>query len=336
MVRGLRSIGTLAEFWKVVRELNPQTIEQDATRNFRVIITGSLSDDVDWLFSLLTKGQPAIASVISKPLVPGDSSVDSLPVADLYVYVARPGVSLSRDEAGAIQRLDARGYPVLLVLCRADGVDSEDGAVLGSDLVVGTIPAHRMVVIERESVRDIEEKLLPAVLEVVPHLHLALARQVPLFRLLVSQQVIRETSRVNAEFAALSSVPANIPILGTLVATGADLVVLTKNQVMMLLKLAAIHDRDLSAKLSLAAEIAPVVGGAFMWRSLARTLVDLLPGSVSFVPKTLIAAVGTYVVGSIALHYYQVGTRPDSLTMAQLRSDGLQGALKLLTQIRGR
>lgn len=333
MVRGLGTFGMLTEFWKVVRELNPQAIEQESTHGFRFVIAGDSTVDLGWLRDVLTDGRPENGSIVVKPLGTGGSAVEDLPAADLYIYVARPGVRLSRDEADAIHRLDSKGSPIVLVLSPSGEVDSEEDVKLNADLVLGTIPLHRIVVLRHGSAQDVDAELLPSLLEVAPHLHLPLARQLPRFRPLVAQQLIRETSRVNAEFAMLSSIPSNIPIVGALVATGADLIVLTKNQVMMLFKLAAIHDRDLAARLVLATEIAPVVGGAFMWRTMARSLAGMLPGIVSFVPKTLVAAVGTYVVGSIALYYYQMGTRPDSYTVAQFRRDGLQGALRLVPQL---
>lgn len=332
MVRGLGTFSMLTEFWKVVRELNPQAIEQESTHSFRFVIAGDSTVDLGWLRDALTDGRPENDSVVVKPL---GTAAEDLPTADLYIYVAKPGVRLSRDEANAIHRLDSKGYPIVLVLSPSDEVDFEEDVKLSVDLVLGTIPLHRIVVLRRGSTQDVDDKLLPALLEVAPHLHLPLARQLPRFRPLVAQQLIRETSSVNAEFAVLSSIPASIPLVGALVATGADLMVLTKNQVMMLFKLAAIHDRDLAARLALVGEIAPVVGGAFLWRSVARTLAGMLPGIIAFVPKTLVAAVGTYVVGSIALYYYQMGTRPDSHTVAQFRRDGLQGALRLLPQLEG-
>src|SRR5687768_18549997 len=102
---------------------------------------------------------------------------------------------------------------------------------------------------------------------------------------------------------------------------GADSLVLTKNQALLVFKLAAIHGRALDSKMQLAAEIAPVVGAAFVMRNVARALVGLLPGIVSAVPKAAIAFAGTYVVGQSAHYYYRWGRRPKKETLEQFSRD---------------
>jgi hypothetical protein len=125
-----------------------------------------------------------------------------------------------------------------------------------------------------------------------------------------TQELVKETSRVNAEFAAVSSFPGLIPIVGGLAASGADLLVLTKNQAMLLVKLATVHGRPTDNRLQLLSEIVPVVGAAFLWRWAARTLVSLLPSPLSVAPRVAVAYVGTYVVGRTAAYYYEQGHRP--------------------------
>ena len=70
------------------------------------------------------------------------------------------------------------------------------------------------------------------------------------------------------------------------------------------------------------AEIAPVVGGAFVWRTIARSLVGFFPAYVSAVPKTAVAYVGTYTVGEIARYYYASGKRPSPGVIEAIRAEG--------------
>jgi hypothetical protein len=49
-----------------------------------------------------------------------------------------------------------------------------------------------------------------------------------------------------------------------------------------------------------------VLGGGFVWRQVARTLVGLVP-VWGLVPKTAIAYAGTYVVGHAILQWYLTG-----------------------------
>ena len=117
-----------------------------------------------------------------------------------------------------------------------------------------------------------------------------------------------------------------------MVSSVADLFILTKNQVTLVFRIAGIYGRDLSDRTRVLLEIAPVVGGAFLWRSVARSLVALLPGALGAVPKTLVAYVGTYVVGQIAHYYYREGRRPSPEVLDQIRREGLSLARKMFNR----
>ena len=65
--------------------------------------------------------------------------------------------------------------------------------------------------------------------------------------------------------------------MNPIVSAGADLVVLTKNQVMMSYKLAAANDRDLEDHAGVLRELVPVVGAGFVWRTVAREATSFLP-----------------------------------------------------------
>jgi uncharacterized protein (DUF697 family) len=193
--------------------------------------------------------------------------------------------------------------------------------------------AQPLVFVEAVDATSVRRSLAPAMLRAAPDLRLALGRRIPLLRDAAAAQVIDETSRVNAEFALLSSLPANIPLLG-IGAVGADFVVMTKNQAMMLVKLAAIYGRSVDSPVRLAAELAPVVGAAFLWRTAARSLIGLLPGIVSAVPKTMIAFVGTSVVGKAAQSYYRFGVKPNRTAIDRYTRDALAAAKRALPKLR--
>ncbi|MCL5958504.1 MAG: hypothetical protein M1358_04165 [Chloroflexi bacterium] len=154
------------------------------------------------------------------------------------------------------------------------------------------------------------KRLFPEVVRMLDDHQLALARFLPHFREVVSERVIGKTSRANAEFALLSNIPAAIPVLGNLVAAGADFIVLTKNQLVMLYKLAAIYGRNLDSKMQIYTEMIPVVGSAFLWRTIARELADLLPPVIGAIPKTTIAYSGTLRIPGLSS-----SGRPRTITM---------------------
>lgn len=138
----------------------------------------------------------------------------------------------------------------------------------------------------------------------------AFGRTFPALRAAAVKVIVDEASRANAQFALVSNAPAVIPIVGGLVAASADLIVLTKNQVMMVFKVAAIHNRDLGNQLAIMRELAPVVGSGFLWRTIAREAASFVPLAAGTLPKVAIAYAGTTVMGRAADYYYRFGKKP--------------------------
>lgn len=158
--------------------------------------------------------------------------------------------------------------------------------------------------------RDPVERVWQAMFAYGPDLELALGRLYPQLRKAAAQYVVNTTSRVNAQFAVVSNIPSLVPVVGGLLAAGADTIILTKNQLMMIYKLAAIYGRDTSNRLAIYREMVPVVGAGLFWRTVARDLAALMPFAAGAVPKVLIAFTGTFVAGIAAQVYYDEGRRP--------------------------
>ena len=87
----------------------------------------------------------------------------------------------------------------------------------------------------------------------------------------------------------------------------ADMLVLTKNQVLLLFKLAGLYGRDIQLGPELLFEILPVVGGAFFWRTTARALVGLLPPLLGLLPKTRSRTRARTSSAQMARYYYRFG-----------------------------
>jgi uncharacterized protein (DUF697 family) len=138
---------------------------------------------------------------------------------------------------------------------------------------------------------------------------LSVGRHIPVFREAAAEEIVADTSRVNAQFAALSNIPALVPVVGTILAAGADFLVLTKNQLMMIYKLAAVYNRDLDDRWRIYAEMLPVIGAGLAWRTVARQVAGIMPLLIGAVPKVMIAYAGTYVIGHGACYYYVHGEK---------------------------
>jgi hypothetical protein len=300
----------LGDFWAVLREVDPRSIEREATRPIRIVVCGQADNGQRAIARELTTSASR-DDVVDVYDMPVDVPI-ALPSADSYIYVLRSDrcdVAAAREH---LWQLAKRGSGVLCVIrvpLESDGetFSPSEHLVAASRL---DFPSAQIVVLGRDEIRGIERDLLPILLTQAPHVSLSLGRALPRARRAAANQLILETAKVNAEFAAVSSLPAIFPVVGGIAASGADLVVLTKNQAMLLVKLATIFERPTTNRWQLLSEILPVVGAAFMWRWAARALISLLPTPLSVAPRVGIAYVGTYVMGRAAAYYYEVGRRP--------------------------
>lgn len=162
-----------------------------------------------------------------------------------------------------------------------------------------------------------------------PELAPSIGRHFSELRAVAIHTIIDSTSKANAKFALISNVPAIVPILGSLLAAGADFIVLTKNQVMMSYKLAAANGRDLEDQAKLLRELVPVVGAGFVWRTVAREAASFLPLLAGTIPKVAIAFVGTYTVGRSVDYYYRFGTKPPKEQWELFRDQAIKLAANL-------
>lgn len=108
---------------------------------------------------------------------------------------------------------------------------------------------------------------------------------------------------VAAEFVKATSLQ-NAVVGGVLFVPGADMPVMTANQVKMVLQIAATYGQPLSA--ARIKEIAVVIGGAFVWRAIARQAIAFLP-VVSIPIKAGIGYSGTFAMGRAVIEYFEKG-----------------------------
>jgi len=160
--------------------------------------------------------------------------------------------------------------------------------------------------VDEEAIERVRADILKRNAERAP----AFGRALPSFRVAATKQVIDETAAANAQFSLVSNIPTLLPVIGNIAAAGADFIVLTKNQVMMLYKLAAVHGRDLRDQRAIFQEVLPVVGAGLLWRTLARQATTWIPFAAGTIPKLAIAYMGTMAIGRGAEFYYRTGLKP--------------------------
>jgi uncharacterized protein (DUF697 family) len=97
--------------------------------------------------------------------------------------------------------------------------------------------------------------------------------------------------------------------------------VLTKNQAMLVYRLALAYGAppDFQSRIR---EVIPVIGGAFLWRQAARSLVGLIP-VWGIVPKVAIAYAGTYTTGVVAWRWFESGEIVSTDQMKQITQEAI-------------
>jgi uncharacterized protein (DUF697 family) len=310
-------IGNIAQFWRLTRELDFNALREAFERPVRLCVLGS-----DFAFAnrvaRLIEPDPQASEVTAAVLGQSRERADA--------YIAAIGGPLEADARRMLSDLSVNESPLVVV-------QSEDAAGM---LVLG-IPDDRILTLgPAEADDEVRDRLFKVLVSAAPEVMLSAGRRHPLLREPVAEHLIRDTSRVNAQFAALSSLPANIPLVGGLVGDMADILVLTKNQVLLLFKLAGLYGRDLRLGRRLVLEVVPVVGSAFLWRTSARALVGLLPSLLGVVPKTIVAYSGTYVVGQSARYYYRFGRQPPPEVVRQVREEAVRLARQTLGRLQRR
>lgn len=295
----IAAVGSVRNFMNIVKEVNFDEIRDRAEQAPRLL-------------------------VIARTEANAQAASDMLLGAGMGAYVDfRHGEAVSQVETGR--------YDVVIV-------SDPDQTGLAFDVRKGVVPSSTGAstraaisnLYEFEG-HDLEmvEKFRSHIVMTNPDLAPALGRWFEPFRAPAVHAIIDETAKANAKFAFVSNVPSIIPIFGSLISAGADLIVLTKNQVMMAYKLAAANGRDLSDQTGILRELAPVVGAGFIWRTVAREATSFLPLLAGTIPKVGIAFAGTYTVGLAADYYYRFGQKP---TREQMQMFSRQ-AVKLMASI---
>ncbi|MBV9356808.1 MAG: hypothetical protein JO023_14940 [Chloroflexi bacterium] len=313
-------LANIGQFWRLTREVDINAVRADFERPVRLDVLGS-ERALATRFASLLDPTDTVVNLLDRDLA-GDIRVGTLADwvsshrgrtdADAYMLVV--GSQLEPEARRAISMITQGEAPVLLVQTDPN-----------PDVVFVGVPQERLLTLGPDlSESQVRDRLVAGLMQMAPDTMLPLARRHPMIRDCVARHLVLDTSRVNAQFAAVSNLPGLIPIVGSVFESVADLLVLTKNQILLVLKLAGLYGRDVRLGHELIMEVGPVVGGAFVWRTAARTLVSFLPPLLGFVPKTLVAFTGTYIVGEMSSYYFRYGQEPPAEFVAQVRRDALR------------
>ncbi len=311
------------DFFNVVRQVRVDEVVAEAERSFQVAIVGPRGSGKSTVAARLAAGtfggvlEPfGLRRIVEYALPLSPQMLEATLDADLVIWL-QDVTAPFMDDTFSYLRANAAAF--LSVANKAD-------------LLVGDWPDVRQgaLLISAHSTENVIDRLVPAILDALPEYGLALGRHFSIFRPIVAEREIQRVARVNAEVAILSAIPQATLLLGPASAV-ADTLVLTKNQAVMVLRLAAMHGLEVNrARL---AELLPIVGAALGWRSLARELVGFLPAGLGVVPKAGVAYGGTVAVGKAAAWFYQTGRKLPEAQIKQIYRDSSARAKGLVREL---
>jgi uncharacterized protein (DUF697 family) len=288
--------------WSTMRELDVNAIREEAEHPLALACVGH-ETALDEFDSLLRRGPERYPPTLPNPLelisVAGASErAGAVTGADMLVFALDARKPLTSVEADSFDKLEALTIPFLVVVMHGDRIPASEAALS---------PAirSRTIAIGDPAALDAADRLATALLARLPaEFHLTAARRLPGLRAIYARDLIGSTAFTNATYALASGLPEQIPLISIPFAA-ADIIVLTKNQALMVYRLALAYGAppEFQARIR---EVLPVVGGAFLWRQAARSLIGLIP-IWGLLPKVAIAYAGTYTTGVAAWRWFESG-----------------------------
>lgn len=236
-------------------------------------------------------GEPKARLGVERILAPNGERPAGLVIADLERPVPEADVVLVVVEAAfgptAQQLHHLRRVPKERLLVVAPGVPPEAKEARHRELktLLGLAP-ERVVV--AESLGACAPALAKALVSRFDEDAVALARQFPFARAAACDEEIGKTAQQNA-------------MVGVIPIPGADMPLMTANQIKMVLRLAAIHDQPMTFERL--REVLGVLGGGLVLRTAARQVAKLIPGPGWLIGGALGFA-GTVAMGKAAVAYF--------------------------------
>jgi uncharacterized protein (DUF697 family) len=285
----------------ILKEINLDAIRRSSDEPFELVLSGSLAPQVFELFQPSSRVRVS-ADANPSPTTPGLQHSSGLTVTCLH---SRAGKTFVHEEPLRV-------------------------SLMGDE--TSTQPLHNHLLLTDVSTKSLQTELIPALFERLPEdLHLPFARHVPLARAVYSKRLTDETAKANAIYAASTALGGVIPVVNVPLNV-ADMVILTKNQLVMAYKLALAYGKT-GAPMSVMSEMIAVLGSGFFLRQVARGLIGFIPGW-GIVPKIAIAYAGTYLVGQGVSVWLRDGEKVTQRELERFYNEALAKGKKWAASLR--
>jgi uncharacterized protein (DUF697 family) len=210
--------------------------------------------------------------------------------ADIVLFVVDVSKKDNGKDLAVWQAVRDMKKPYLLVGNKLD-LSRDDARVVKQRLAdVFGAPMNQIAVVSAMAGTNILEELLPHIVSQAKDVEIPLARRFPVFRKAVSNRIIVATAAENVVIGALIFLP------------GADMPVMTANQVKMILKIAVVYGQNIG--LERLKELMVVFGSGIALRAAARNLAAFIP-ILGWAVKGGVAYAGTIALGKVATKYFE-------------------------------
>ena len=324
---GLKDVSSV---WNNIKEIDLNPIRDSAIYPLRIAVVGAPGAGKHTLAEQMRTdpARPDIhtQSSIALITIDGETLVPAAHLTILLVDATRTEFDIEQD---LVKKWSEAGKNVLVFVNKIDLVSGDISDAINQGWLTANVISG-----SANNTVSLRKEFVPATLELLPQVHIALGRQFPLFRVTVANQLINETCFSNAAYSFSTGLAEIVPVLD-LPLNLTDLIVLTKSQAFMAYKLGLLvgfstHWQDYVT------EFGGVIGGGFVWRQAARSLIGLVPGW-GIIPKVAVAYSGTYVVGHAILGWYLSGRHLSAKQMRDLSiqafSRGKEYARKLVDKL---
>jgi uncharacterized protein (DUF697 family) len=307
-----------ADVFRILKELDLAAVRDEAERRFRVLVLGESLADAEAMAALISNGREDEIHPWVVPAEVGLSAVE--PTPDVAVLVSRDP-ELPPRLAIAARELAGRKVPAVTIVVGSDR--ATDGVVRPGEAARAAVgrPAA-----------DHLDAIAQAILSGAPaRTRLALGRQLPPLRDPLFAALIEDTARANAVYALGSGVAESVPVLSVPLNL-ADIVVLTKNQIVMAYKIALGAGKRGTVK-ALLGQTLGVIGSGFMLRQAARQVVGLVP-VIGIAPKVAIAYAGTWAVGKAVAVWAGGGAEVTKASVGRYYKEALDRGKRVASSLR--
>jgi len=218
-----------------------------------------------------------------------ESGLDQASVILFLIDATRGLQTKDRELYDAIKKLNK---PVILAVNKVDTLKGgESGDQMATEVAV-LLGAVGVIPISGKTGTNIAEELIPAMIEASPEAALVIGHELPTYRRVAAQRIIR-----NATLVSLAAGIEPIPLI--------DIPILLGTQIRLVLRLAALYGEPLDSADAMkhARELIVTMAGGLGLRYLAEQAAKMVPFGGDFIAGA-IAGAGTWSIGQVALEYY--------------------------------